>query len=238
MTLEQPKPSVLCIEDEKPICLFLRTTLTAGGYSYLEAPTGAEGLVQAATRNPDVVLLDLGLPDLDGLEVTRRLREWSKKPIIVVSARGREADKVAALDAGADDYLTKPFGVEELLARIRVALRHSEQALGTQGDPLFCHEDLEVDLSLRKVSRAGAEVHLTPREFKLLAILVHYAGKVVTQRQLLTEVWGEAYTDQAHYLRVHMNNLATSLKNPRASPGISGTNPGSATASWRINPGR
>lgn len=224
--METEKLSVLCIEDDAPICLFLKTTLTASGYAYLQAPTGAEGLVQAATRNPDLVLLDLGLPDMDGLEVARRLREWSKKPIIVVSARGREADKVAALDMGADDYLTKPFGVQELLARIRAALRRHQSAVGVPEEPVFRHGDLEVDLAHRRVLKAGKEVHLTKREFGLLAILVRHAGKVVTQRQLLTEIWGEAYTDQAHYLRVHMNNLRNKLESQPGQPEHFLTEPG------------
>lgn len=224
--MEAEKPSVLCIEDEAPICLFLKTTLSASGYAYLQASSGEEGLVQAATRNPDVVLLDLGLPDMDGLEVTRRLREWSKKPIIVVSARGREADKVAALDMGADDYLTKPFGVPELLARIRAALRRSQETAGSQGEAVFRHGDLEVDLAKRRVLKAGTEVHLTRREFGLLSILVRHAGKVVTQRQLLTEIWGEAYADQAHYLRVHMNNLRNKLESRPGQPQHFLTEPG------------
>ena len=217
---------MLCIEDEAPICLFLKTTLTASGYSYLQAPTGEEGLVQAATRNPDVILLDLGLPDMDGLEVTRRLREWSKKPIIVVSARGKESDKVAALDMGADDYLTKPFGVQELLARIRAALRRHQDSAGKPENPAFRHKDLEVDLAHRRVRKAGKEIHLTKREYGLLAILVRHAGKVVTQRQLLTEVWGEAYANQAHYLRVHMNNLRNKLESKPGQPEHFLTEPG------------
>lgn len=224
--MENPKATVLCIEDEAPICLFLKTSLSGNGYFYLQASTGAEGLVQAATRNPDVILLDLGLPDMDGLEVARRLREWSKKPIIVVSARGKESDKVAALDMGADDYLTKPFGVPELLARIRAALRRSQDAGGKAGEAVFKHGDLEVDLANRRVLKAGAEVHLTKREFGLLSILVRHAGKVVTQRQLLTEVWGEAYANQAHYLRVHMNNLRNKLENQAGRPQHFLTEPG------------
>lgn len=216
--MEPENLSILCIEDEAPICLFLKTTLSASGYDYLQAGTGREGLVQAATRNPDLILLDLGLPDMDGLEVAQRLREWSKKPIIVVSARGREADKVAALDIGVDDYLTKPFGVQELLARIRAALRRSQEIKDKPDQPVFRHGDLEVDLAHRRVLKAGAEVHLTKREFGLLAILVRYAGKVVTQRQLLTEVWGEAYANQIHYLRVHMNNLRNKLENEPGRP--------------------
>lgn len=216
--MEQEKPSVLCIEDDPPICLFLKTTLSASGYDYFQASNGQDGLVQAATRNPDLILLDLGLPDMDGLEVAKRLREWSKKPIIVVSARGREADKVAALDMGADDYLTKPFGVQELLARIRAALRRNQENAGKTDQPIFRHGDLEVDLAHRKVLKAGEEVHLTKREFGLLTILVRHAGKVVTQRQLLTEIWGEAYADQAHYLRVHMNNLRNKLESQPGQP--------------------
>ncbi len=216
--MEPEKLSVLCIEDDPAIRLFLKASLSASGYQYLEAVNGQEGLTQAATRNPHFILLDLGLPDIDGLEVTRRLREWSKKPIIVISARDRESDKVGALDAGADDYLTKPFGVQELLARIRVAQRHALQSLGEPEETIFQHGDLKVDLSLRRVMAGenGAEVHLTPRDFDLLALLERHSGKVVTQRQLLTEIWGEAYADKAHYLRVHMNNLRQKLE---AQPG-------------------
>jgi two-component system KDP operon response regulator KdpE len=224
--MEPEKLSVLCIEDEAPICLFLKATLSASGYHYLQASTGEEGLVQAATRNPDVVLLDLGLPDMDGLEVMQRLREWSKKPIIVVSARDREPDKVAALDRGADDYLTKPFGVQELLARIRAALRRTQATVGKPEETVFKHGDLEVDLAHRRVLKAGTEVHLTKREFGLLAILTRHAGKVVTQRQLLTEIWGEAYADQAHYLRVHMNNLRNKLEKEPGRPQHFLTEPG------------
>ena len=218
--------SILCIEDDPAIRLFLKASLSASGYGYFEAVNGQEGLTQAATRNPDLILLDLGLPDMDGLEVTRRLREWSKKPIIVISARERELDKVDALDNGADDYLTKPFGVQELLARIRVANRHTDQALGPPKESLFRHEDLEVDLSRRKVLAEGREVHLTPREFKLLALLIRHAGKVVTQRQLLTEIWGEAYAEEAHYLRVHMNNLRQKLEKQSGRPRHFLTEPG------------
>lgn len=224
--METEKHSILCIEDEAPICLFLKTTLQASGYDYRQASTGEEGLVQAATRNPDLILLDLGLPDMDGLEVTRRLREWSKKPIIVVSARDREADKVAALDMGVDDYLTKPFGVQELLARIRAALRRHQESLGQPDLPVFRHGDLEVDLAHHRVLKAGKEIHLTKREFRLMAILTRHAGKVVSQRQLLTEIWGEAYADQAHYLRVHMNNLRNKLESEPGRPEHFLTEPG------------
>ncbi len=225
--MEPEKLSVLCIEDDPAIRLFLKASLSASGYQYLEAVNGQEGLTQAATRNPHFILLDLGLPDIDGLEVTRRLREWSKKPIIVISARGRETDKVGALDAGADDYLTKPFGVQELLARIRVAQRHAHQSQGEPEISLFEHGDLKVDLSHRRVvTGQDEEVHLTPREFDLLALLVRHAGKVVTQRQLLTEIWGEAYADKAHYLRVHMNNLRQKLESQPGRPQHFLTEPG------------
>ncbi len=224
--MEVPKQIILCIEDESPIHLFLKTSLTANGYAYLQAFTGEEGLVQAATRNPDLILLDLGLPDMDGLEVTRRLREWSKKPIIVISARERETEKVAALDMGVDDYLTKPFGVPELLARIRSALRRASSSVGPTEEPVFKHGDLKVDLAHRRVWHGEEEVHLTPREFKLLAALVRHAGKVVTQRQLLTEIWGEAYVNQTHYLRVHMNNLRQKLEKDSGRPQHFLTEPG------------
>ena len=184
-------PLILVIDDEPPIRRFLRAALLASGYQVIEAATAQDGLTQAAMRQPALILLDLGLPDLDGLEVTRRLREWATMPIIVLSARGRESDKVAALDAGADDYLTKPFGMGELLARIRVALRHAAHTAQEAGEPVFTVGELQVDLGRRRVSVAEQPVHLTPIEYKLLATLVHYAGKVVTHNQLFQEVWGE-----------------------------------------------
>ena len=184
-------PTILIIEDEPPIRRVLCATLQASGYQVIAAATGQEGFSQAAMCQPALILLDLGLPDLDGLEVTRRLREWATMPIIVLSARGRESDKIAALDAGADDYVTKPFGMGELLARIRVALRHVAHTMQGLDAPVFTVGQLQVDLARRYVSVAEQPVHLTPIEYKLLATLVHYAGKVVTQRQLLHEVWGE-----------------------------------------------
>src|SRR5262245_6041099 len=189
--MDNNKQVVLIIEDELPIRRFLRATLASYGFQIAEATSGQAGLRQAIEQPPDLVLLDLGLPDIDGLEVTQRLREWSKVPIIVLSARNQEHDKIAALDAGADDYLTKPFGVGELMARIRVARRHAEQA-GQPDEPIFTTGDLRVDRSRRQVLMAGAEVHLTPIEYQLLATLVQHSGKVVTQRQLLREVWGAA----------------------------------------------
>ncbi len=203
-------PTILVIEDEPQMRRFLKASLEAHDYRIVEAVTAREGLAQATGRNPDVILLDLGLPDLDGLELTRRVREWSRTPIIVISARGREQDKIAALDAGADDYLTKPFGLGELLARLRVALRRVASA--EDGDPVFTVGDLKVDLAARLVYRGGAEVHLTPIEYKLLTTLVHHAGKVVTHRQLLKEAWGPNAVEHAHYVRVYMTQLRHKLE--------------------------
>jgi two-component system KDP operon response regulator KdpE len=218
-------PTVLVIEDEPQMRRFLRSALEGNGYRVVQVATGREGLAQAAGRNPDVILLDLGLPDADGLDVTRRLREWATTPVIVISARGLEKDKVGALDAGADDYLTKPFGVDELLARIRVALRHA--ARGDQpAAPVFTQGELTVDLARRKVLVAGAEVHLTPTEYKLLTLLIRHAGKVVTQRQALREVWGPNFATQTHYLRVYMAQLRHKLERDPARPRLLLTEPG------------
>jgi two-component system KDP operon response regulator KdpE len=219
-------PTVLVIEDEAQIRRFLRATLTANGYQLLEATTAQEGLVQAATHQPDMVILDLGLPDLDGLEVTRRLREWTAVPIIVLSARGQESDKVTALDAGADDYLTKPFSVDELLARLRVALRHAARISQEPGEPMFALGDLRVDLARRQVYIAEQQVHLTPIEYKLLTTLVRYAGRVVTHRQLLQEGWGPGHTEASHYLRVYMGQLRHKLEADPARPRYLVTEPG------------
>ncbi|MEK6653563.1 MAG: response regulator, partial [Thermodesulfobacteriota bacterium] len=198
------KELVLLIEDEPQMRRFLRITLQSHGYRLIEAAGGQEGLVHATTRNPDVVLLDLGLPDMDGLEVTKRLREWTNMPIIVISAREQEQDKIKALDLGADDYLTKPFNAGELLARIRVALRHVATPNLAPQTPVFVLQNLRVDLAGRQVFLNDKEVHLTPIEYKLLTVLIRYAGKVVTHRQLLTEVWGAAHADEVQYLRVYM----------------------------------
>ncbi|HML21221.1 MAG TPA: response regulator [Aggregatilinea sp.] len=208
---------VLIIEDDAQIRRFLRTTLTSNGYRIEETATALDGINKAALRAPDVIILDLGLPDLDGLEVMRRLREWSSTPVIVVSAREQEHDKVEALDAGADDYLTKPFGTSELLARIRVALRHSARVQGSD-DAVFEVGDLHVDLARRTVSVRGEDVHLTPLEYKLLTTLVRYAGRVVTHRQLLNEVWGPSYTNESHYLRVYMGQLRHKIEADPARP--------------------
>jgi two-component system, OmpR family, KDP operon response regulator KdpE len=209
---------VLVVEDEPQVMRFLRATLPTQGYRLVEAVTGQQGLVEAATRTPDLILLDLGLPDLDGVEVTRRLRGWSKTPIIVLSARGQESDKIQALDAGADDYLTKPFGMGELLARMRVALRNAARAGEGAAEPVFEVGELRVDLSARRVAVAGREVHLTRTEYNLLATLVKHAGKVVTHRQLLRDVWGPGAAGQSHYLRVYMGQFRHKLESDPARP--------------------
>ena len=219
-----PSPVVVLIEDEPQIRRFLRATLGSSGYRLHEATSGEDGLVEAATRQPDVVILDLGLPDIDGLQVIRRLREWSTVPIIVLSARGQEGDKVAALDAGADDYVSKPFAVGELLARLRVALRHA--AVGESGEPTFTVAGLRVDQVKRLVQMDGKDIHLTPIEYRLLTTLVRHAGRVVSQRQLLKDVWGPAHTDQAHYLRVYMGTLRRKLEQDPARPRYLLTEPG------------
>ena len=212
------EPTVLVIEDEAPIRHFLRTTLSDQGFQVTESSTGEEGLAQAAARTPDIIVLDLGLPDLDGIEVTRRLREWTAIPIIVLSARKQEQDKVAALDLGADDYLTKPFGVKELLARMRTALRHAARSEGTSGDTVFTVGDLRMDLVRRQVFVGDKEAHLTATEYKLLAVLVRHAGMVLTHRQLLKEVWGPLHVDEAHYVRVYMRQLRAKLEANPAHP--------------------
>jgi two-component system KDP operon response regulator KdpE len=219
-------PVVLVIEDERPLQKFLRVTLETQNYSVIEATRGEEGLRHAAMSRPDLVILDLGLPDLDGVDVTRRLREWSAVPIIVVSARGKEQDKVVALDAGADDYLTKPFGAGELLARVRVALRHAASANPATGEAVFSGGPLRVDLLRRQVFTGDHEVHLTPNEFKLLASLVKHAGMVVTHQQLLKEVWGLGSNEQSHYVRVYMNQLRQKLEQEPARPKYLRTEPG------------
>ncbi len=209
---------VLVIEDEAPIRRFLRASLESQGAKVIEAKTGAEGLSLAGTDSPDVVLLDLGLPDMEGLEVLARLRGFLAAPIIIISARGQERDKVAGLDAGADDYLTKPFGMPELLARIRVALRHRTRPADSPGVSTLDIDDLHIDLDTRRITRAGIEVRLTPNEWKLLAALVKHAGKVVTQKQLLKEVWGTARPSQEHSIRVYMHQLRQKLETNPADP--------------------
>jgi two-component system, OmpR family, KDP operon response regulator KdpE len=213
-------PLVLIVEDEPQMRRFLRASLGSHGYRLLEAATSAEALMLASSHAPELILLDLGLPDGDGLGLAGRIREWSRVPIIVISARGREDDKVTALDAGADDYLTKPFSVNELLARMRVALRHAARGAGGPEDARIDIADLSIDLSRREVSRAGKMVHLTPIEYKLLVLLAQHAGRVLTHRQILKEVWGPAHASQTHYVRVHMAELRKKIEPDPARPSL------------------
>ncbi|MCL4176977.1 MAG: response regulator [Verrucomicrobia bacterium] len=217
-----PVHIALVIDDEPQIRRLVRVTLEANGYRVFDAATGQDGLAQAAQRKPDVVLLDLGLPDLQGVEVLKRIREWSRVPVIILSVRDREDDKVAALDSGADDYVTKPFNTAELLARLRAALRHTQP----QGvEAIFRAGSLEVDLSKRLVLKSGAEIKLTPIEYSLLRLLVTHAGKVLTHRQLLTEVWGDKAVGQSHYLRVHFAHLREKLEDNPGAPELIVTEP-------------
>jgi two-component system KDP operon response regulator KdpE len=211
---------ILIIEDDRPIRRFLEAALTNDGYEVVEAETGQLGLTHVLARVPDLIVLDLGLPDMDGMDIITRVREWSQLPIIILSARGREDDKVDALNAGADDYLTKPFSVPELLARVRVALRHAA-ALRSEGHEeasLFQVGDLVVDLAGRRVFVREAEVHLTPLEYRLLTTLVKNAGKVLTHRFLLQEVWGPGYADQTHYPRMFIAGLRRKIEDDPAEP--------------------
>jgi two-component system KDP operon response regulator KdpE len=220
-----PGPLILVVEDELQMRRFLRASLTSHGFAVVEAATASEAVALATSHNPEVILLDLGLPDDDGIALTRRFREWSHAPIIVISARGRETDKVEALDAGADDYLTKPFGASELLARIRVALRHARQA-GGSAEPLLEIGSLRVDLARREVTIEGREVRLTPIEYRLLVLLAQNAGKVLTHRQILKEVWGPGHTEDTHYLRVYMAQLRRKIEGDPAQPRLLTTEPG------------
>lgn len=208
---------ILIIEDEPEIRKFLRVTLEQQGYEVSEAITGSEGLKRITTYPPELVILDLGLPDMDGLEIINTVRGWSKLPIIVLSARDREQDKVIALEAGADDYLSKPFGINELLARIKVALRHARTHPNKEGS-IFEYIGLKVDLAKRLVWVENEEIHLTPIEYKLIAMLVKHAGKVVTHKQLLSEVWGKNSSTQSHYLRLHTQHLREKLGDEAAQP--------------------
>jgi two-component system KDP operon response regulator KdpE len=218
-------PLLLLVEDDPQMRRFLRASLTSRGFRLLEAELSREALALATSHNPEVILLDLGLPDGSGITLARSLREWSRVPIIVISARGREADKVEALDAGADDYLTKPFGVNELLARIRVALRHAQQAGGT-ATPILEIAGLHLDLARREVTVAGQPLHLTPIEYRLLVLLARNAGKVLTHRQILQEVWGPGHQDETHYLRVYMAQLRRKIEADPARPRLLVTEPG------------
>jgi two-component system KDP operon response regulator KdpE len=219
-------PRILLIEDEQEIRRFLRVSLSAHGYTLVECTKGKEGVLAAASQPPDAIVLDLGLPDIDGMEVIRQVREWSRVPIIVLSARGQEQQKVEALDAGADDYLTKPFGVGELLARLRVALRHAAADPSAEKDAEFRSGTLHIDFARRQVFVDGQEVHLTPTEYRLLGTLVRHAGKVVTHRQLLKEVWGPENVWETHYLRVYMNQLRHKLERDPQRPEHLLTEPG------------
>jgi two-component system KDP operon response regulator KdpE len=217
--------ALLVIDDEPQVRRFLRSSLAPTDYTLIEASTGEEGLAEAAARRPDVILLDLGLPDLDGIEVTRRLREWTQTPIIILSARGQDPDKIAALDAGADDYLTKPFSLPELLARIRVAQRHADQ-LGDKKEVVFTLGDLRIDLASRVVTVGGTEVRLTPIEYKLLTTLARKPGRVLTYQQLLKDVWGPRYATQKQYLHVYVGHLRNKLEKDPAKPQFLVTEPG------------
>ncbi len=216
-------PRILVVDDELPIQRFLKTALDTGEFSLHQAEDGHSALAAAVATRPDIILLDLGLPDMDGVEVIRRIREWSQVPIIVLSVREREDDKVKALDAGADDYLTKPFGVGELLARIRAALRRS---LLEAPEPLYRREELEVDLTRRRVQVAGEEVQLTPTEYELLRLMVTHAGKVLTHSQILRQIWGVAYMEQPHVLRVNISNLRRKIERDPSRPRHILTEPG------------
>lgn len=214
--MNQTPINILIVEDEKEIRRFVRSALENEGWRVFGADTLQRGLIEAGTRKPDLIILDLGLPDGDGLDFIRDLRQWSSIPVIVLSARAEESDKVLALDAGADDYLSKPFGVAELLARVRVSLRrHAQQ---NQESPLIQFSDIEVDLINRRVTRAGEDLHLTPIEFRLLTELIANAGKVLTQRQLLSSVWGPNYVEHSHYLRIYMGHLRQKLEAEPARP--------------------
>lgn len=224
--MSEVRTRVLVIEDEAPMRRFLRATLTSHGYEAIEAQSASEGIARATQHNPDIVLLDLGLPDRDGLDLTRELREWSKAAIIVLSARGREDDKVEALDAGADDYLTKPFGVNELLARLRVAERHRARAASERASPTLHVGPVRIDLPRHEVRLRGSVVHLTPLEHRLLVLLAKSPGRVLTHRQILLEVWGPAAASQTQYLRVYMASLRRKLEREPARPKLLLNEPG------------
>jgi len=212
-----PTPVALLVEDEPQIRRFVRTALEAEGWAVHETGTMKQGLIDAGTRKPDLIILDLGLPDGDGVAYIRELRSWSALPVIVLSARMGESDKIEALDAGADDYLTKPFGVGELLARVRAALRRRHHPIGA-ASPVFRFGNVEVDTEARTVKRAGQSVHLTPVEYRLLSLLVANAGKVLTHRHILREVWGPSGVEHHHYVRVQMGHLRRKLEDDPAQP--------------------
>ncbi|MDF9392277.1 MULTISPECIES: response regulator [Methylococcus] len=213
-----PHPVVLVIEDDPQMRRFLRTSLRSHGFQVFEADTGSRGIIEAGLRRPEVVILDLGLPDMDGVEVVKALREWTLQPIIVLSARSTEEHKIEALDAGADDYLTKPFGIGELIARIRVALRHSAAGAANSANDGYASGGLRIDLLRRTVTVGEREIRLTPTEYRLLAALARHAGKVLTHRQLLVEVWGPSHVEDSHYLRIYMSQLRRKLEADPARP--------------------
>jgi len=214
--MSEPRPAILVIEDEPEIRRFLRASLAAEGYRVVEAASGERSAIDAGTHKPDMAIVDLGLPDLDGIEVIRRIRAWSAMPIVVLSARVQERAKIDALDAGADDYITKPFGIGELLARVRVALRHATRP--SNGHELLVFDQVTIDFDKRLASRNRQKIHLTPLEFKLVACLAKHLGLVVTHRQLLSEVWGPTHTEHTHYLRVYMKALREKLETDPARP--------------------
>jgi len=211
-------PVIIVIEDDPPIRRFLRTGLSTQGFSVFEADTGKQGIIEVSIRKPDLVILDLGLPDMDGVDVIKAIRAWSELPIIILSARSSEQHKIDALDAGADDYLTKPFGFGELLARIRVALRHSIKPQEHIQTGVFVTANLKVDLHNRLVCIDEQEIHLTPIQYRLLTVLIKHAGKVLTQQQILKEVWGPSYQENAHYLRIYMSQLRQKLEADPTQP--------------------
>jgi two-component system KDP operon response regulator KdpE len=224
--MNEVDPLILVVEDEPQMRKFVRIALESNNYRVIEAATAAEGIQQAISRTPDAVVLDLGLPDMDGMAVTRRLREWTTIPILVISARGQEESKVRALDGGADDYITKPFGAGELMARLRVALRHAARTSEAPRSIVRIGDEVEVDLVRRLVHVRGEEVHLTPIEYKLLTTLVKHAGMVMTHRQLLEQVWGPGHAHQMQYLRVYMTQLRHKLESNPARPRFLVTEPG------------
>lgn len=223
LIVDMSRTKVLIVDDERAIRRFLYTSLNAHGYEVTEAATGEDAILQVVNFQPDLIILDLGLPDINGLEVTRRIREWSQTPILILSVQDQDTDKIKALDAGADDYLTKPFSVGELLARLRVAMRHSQQK---DGEPIFRSGELCVDLAARRVLRGDEEVQLTPTEYDLLRLLVQHSGRVLTHQQLLKEVRGVGYQSETHLLRVHMSNLRRKIEKDATNPQYILTEPG------------
>lgn len=216
-------PQILIVDDELQIRRFLRVSLEANGYDVHESDAGHDAIVKTAQLRPDLVILDMGLPDMDGLEVLKRLREWTKTPVIILSVRDSDRDKIAALDAGADDYLTKPFSTEELLARMRVAQRHAQPQ---EQEAVFTVGNVQVDFARRLVTRNGEPVKLTPTEYALLRLLIQHAGRVLTHRQILKEVWGPEYVDELHYLRVYFAQLRQKLEDDPTLPKLILTEPG------------